>query len=122
MNRPVQVLVVDDQPRARQSLRALLMTWPLIGGIREAADGQVALDCIEQAQPDLVLMDVRMPVLDGLEATQQIKLRWPRVKIIALSLYSDYQAEALGAGADLFVSKGEAPETLLSLIERVSVQ
>lgn len=116
MSEPVQVLIVDDQPRARQSLKALLATCPSIGAVQEASNGVEAINRVEQAQPGLVLMDIRMPVMDGLQATLQIKARWPHVKVIALSLYGDYQADALLAGADAFVSKGESPAKLLETV------
>lgn len=119
MSERVQVLIVDDQPRARQSLKALLATWPLIGAVREATNGEEAIGSVEQAQPDIVLMDVHMPVMNGLEATRRIKEHWPQVRIIALSIYGDYQADALVAGADAFVSKGESPEKLLDTVAAV---
>ena len=119
MSERVQVLIVDDQPRARRSLKALLATWPLIGEMQEATNGQEAIQSIEQALPDLVLMDVRMPVLDGLQATRHIKGRWPQIKIIVLSMYGDYQGEALAAGADAFMGKGESPENMLDRIAQV---
>jgi len=119
MSEQVQVLIVDDQPRARQSLKALLATWPLIGAVREATNGEEAIGSVEQARPDIVLMDVHMPVMNGLEATRRIKEHWPQVRIIALSIYGDYQADALVAGADAFVSKGESPEKLLDTVAAV---
>ena len=85
MSGRLKVLVVDDQARARQSLRALLVTWPLTEEVREAVNGSEAILLVEQSQPDLVLMDARMPEMDGLEATRMIKSRWPKVKIIVLS-------------------------------------
>lgn len=112
-----QLMIVDDQRRSRQSLRAFLTTWPGVDNIREAENGRAALRLLEQAQPDLVLMDVRMPELDGLAATRQIKARWPHIKIIALSLYADSLAEARTAGADACISKGETPEKILTAIE-----
>lgn len=115
----MQILIVDDQPRARQSLKALLTTWPQVKEIREAATGQEAIHLVEESQPDLVLMDVRMPEMDGVEATRHIKARWPQVKIIVLSMYADYMADALAAGADAFVSKGEPPDRLLATLAAV---
>jgi len=115
----VQVLIVDDQPRARQGLKALLATWPLVREIKEAANGKEALAFVEKSLPDLVLMDVRMPEMDGLEATRQIKAKWPQVKIVALSMYADYAADALVAGADAFICKGESPEKLLATLGAV---
>lgn len=112
----IRILIVDDQPRARQSLKALLATWPLIGEVREAVNGAEAIEAIERCQPDLVLMDMRMPVMDGVEATRRIKARWPQIKIMALSMYGDIEAEALLAGADAFICKGESPDKLLATI------
>lgn len=116
----IEVLVVDDQPRARQSLRALLSTWPLAGVVREAGNGREALERIQEARPDLVLIDARMPEMDGLQATVQIKARWPQVKVVLLSMYGEYEQDALAAGADAFVGKGEPPERLLSSLEAVT--
>jgi CheY-like chemotaxis protein len=86
---------------------------------RMAADGQEAIRLIEEAEPDLVLMDVRMPKMDGLVATRSIRQRWPRVKVILLSMYMDSEAEALASGADAFVYKGDSPAALLSTLEAV---
>jgi DNA-binding NarL/FixJ family response regulator len=115
----MQILIVDDQPRARQSLKALLVTWSQVKEIREAANGQEAVHLVEESQPDVVLMDARMPEMDGLEATRLIKARWPQVKVIVLSMYADYMADALAAGADAFVSKGEPPERLLATLAAI---
>ena len=114
----VRVLVVDDQPRARQSLKALLATWPFIETIREAANGKEALALVEESPPDLALMDIRMPEMNGLEATRRIKAKWPQVKIIVLSVYIEHATEALAAGADAFVCKCEPPEALLRALEQ----
>jgi DNA-binding NarL/FixJ family response regulator len=119
MQKPTRVLIVDDQPRARKSLKALLSTWPQIGEMHEASNGREAVGLVEKLQPDVVLIDVRMPELDGLKATAQIKAEWPEVKVVVLSMYPEYQTEALAAGADAFVGKGEAPETLLDLLSAV---
>jgi YesN/AraC family two-component response regulator len=120
MSGRLKVLVVDDQARARQSLRALLATWPLAEEVREAVNGSEAILLVEKCQPDLVLMDARMPEMDGLEATRMIKSRWPKVKIIMLSMYNDFAQEALAAGADAFVGKGEAPAKLMSTLTAVA--
>lgn len=118
--KPILVLIVDDQPRARQSLRALLSTVPQVQEIREAANGQEAVRLAEEFQPDVVLMDVVMPMMDGLEATRLIKEANPRIKIIILSMYGDYQEKAKAAGADAFITKGEPPEKLLKTLETVT--
>lgn len=115
----IKVLIVDDQPRARQSLKALLTTWLKAGEIQEISCGQEAVYSIERCQPDVILMDARMPGMDGLETTRLIKTRWPDVKIVVLSMYPDYEAPALAAGADAFVCKGELPERLLAIFSVV---
>jgi DNA-binding NarL/FixJ family response regulator len=112
----LRLLIVDDQPRARQSLRALLGTKFRITGFDEAANGEEALLCVKQYRPDVVLMDARMPVLDGIEATRLIKANTPQVQVIVLSMYPEYRAPALAAGADAFVTKGKPPEELLKLL------
>lgn len=112
----VEVLIVDDQPRARQSMRALLATYPEVKGIREAANGREAIESIERSRPDVVLMDVRMPEMNGLEATRLIKVRWDRVKVILLSMYAEYGNEAQAAGADAFITKGEPADRLLTIL------
>jgi DNA-binding NarL/FixJ family response regulator len=100
-------------------MKALLATWPGADDVREAANGREAVRLVEESQPDVVLMDVRMPVMDGLEATRIIKARWPQVKVIVQSMYADYMAEALAAGADAYMSKGEPPEKLLATLSAV---
>ena len=119
MQKPIRVLIVDDMQRARRSMRALLSTSPRFGEICEAGDGQEAVQQVREFQPDLVLMDIRMPGLNGLEATVQIKASWPYVKVIVLSMYTEYRDEALAAGADAFASKAEASEGLLNLVSAV---
>jgi len=120
MTECVRVLIVDDQPRARQGLKALLATWPQVKEVQEAANGQEALVLVEESQPDLVLMDIRMPKMDGLEATRRIKAKWPQIKIVVLSMYTEYAADALAAGADAFVCKGELPGKLLATLDAVA--
>ena len=109
----MRILIADDQKRARQSLRALLATSLQGTEILEAVNGAEAVRLAEEARPRLVVMDILMPGVDGLAATREIKSRWPEIRILVLSLDADRRAEALAAGADLFVSKGESPERLL---------
>ena len=109
----MRILIADDQKRTRQSLKALLSTSLPGTEIWEAANGAEALRLAEDIHPHLVLMDIRMPEIDGLDATLGIKSRWPEIKVLVLSLYEGRQKEARAAGADLFVSKGESPERLL---------
>lgn len=107
-------LIADDQPRARRSLKALLATWPKVDRVREASTGQEAVSLVDQDPPDVVVMDARMPEMDGLQATRLIKERWPGVKVVVWSMYPEYEDDARMAGADAFVTKGEPPEQLLA--------
>src|SRR5512142_1910788 len=120
MRRDVKILIVDDQPRTRRSLKALLSTCVRADVIREAADGKEAVQIVQESHPDLVLMDVQMPGMDGLQATRLIKSTWPNVSVIALSMYNDYSVEALAAGANAFISKGDSPDRLLEAIEKMA--
>ena len=109
----MRILIADDQKRTRQSLKALISTSLPETEIWEATNGVEALRLAEDIHPQLVVMDIRMPEIDGLAATRGIKTRWPEIKVLVLSMYEGRQEEAQAAGADLFVSKGESPERLL---------
>jgi two-component system, NarL family, response regulator LiaR len=116
MTQPIRVLIVDDSAPARAGLRALLAIWPEVEVVGEATNGQEAVRLVEQCRPAIVLMDLQMPIMDGVQATQLIKQRWPDVNIIVITMYAAEQADALDAGADAFVIKGEAPERLLTAL------
>jgi DNA-binding NarL/FixJ family response regulator len=111
-----QVLIADDNARARRGLRALLALRPEIELIGEAADGQEAVQMVRECQPDALLMDVRMPQMDGLEATRQIKQHWPEVRVVVVSMYTSYRVAALASGADSFLRKGCTVEEVLAAI------
>ena len=113
MEQRIRVLIADDRPRSRDGLRALLAIWPTVEVIGEATAGREAVQLVQERRPDVVLMDARMPVMDGLEATRLIKDRWPEVKVIVLTMYPSYRADALAAGTDAFLVKGCPPEELL---------
>jgi DNA-binding NarL/FixJ family response regulator len=116
MQKQFRLLIVDDQPRARQGLSALLLIdFPQIN-IFEASNGLEALRQVKIVQPDVVLMDVLMPECDGMDATRLIKAIYPQIKIIFYSMYPDYKNEALSAGADAFITKGEPSKTLVDTI------
>jgi DNA-binding NarL/FixJ family response regulator len=118
MKQRVRVLIADDHPHSRRGLRVLLATSSEVEVIGEAANGQQTLCLVEECQPDVVLMDVRMPMLDGLEAARIIKSRWPEVRVVLLTMHAAYQADALAAGADGFLLKGCPTENLLAAILR----
>jgi CheY-like chemotaxis protein len=87
--------------------------------IREAMDGWEAVQLTEEFQPDLILMDARMPKMNGLEAIRLIRAKSPHIKIIVLSMYPDVKAEALEAGADAFVSKSDPLDKLRKTLSDV---
>ena len=116
MAQPTRVLIADDSAHARDGLRALLATWPEIAVVGEAANGQDAVRLVAEYRPDIVLMDLHMPVLDGVQATQLIKQQWPAVTVVVLTVYAVEQSAALAAGADAFLLKGGTPERLLGAL------
>lgn len=116
MEQKIRVLIADDRRRSRDGLRALVTTRPNVEVIGEAGDGREALRLAEASQPDVVLMDVRMPGMDGLAATRLIKERWPRVRVVVMTMYPAHHREALSAGADAFLVKGCSADELLAAI------
>lgn len=116
MEQHIRVLIADELPRSRGGLRAVLATWPEVKVVGEAADGRETVSLVEERRPDVVFMDVRMPVMDGIEATRLIKNKWPEVKVVVLTMYPIHRAEALAAGADTFLVKGCSPKQLLDAI------
>jgi DNA-binding NarL/FixJ family response regulator len=115
----MRVLIADDRPRARQGLRALLATQSRIDVVAEARDGREALRLVEENLPDAVVLDARMPAMDGLAATRAIKERWPEVRVIVLTMYGSHRADALASGADAFLVKGcPAEELIEAILER----
>jgi DNA-binding NarL/FixJ family response regulator len=103
----VRVLVVDDQQLMRDGMASLLNIQPGIEVVGTAADGQQAVEQVQKLSPDIVLMDVRMPVMDGIAATQQIRREYPTCQILMLSTFDDeeYIIKALIAGASGYLLK-----------------
>ena len=97
----------------------MLDTFPEIKAVGEAADGRGAVRLVSTVQPDVVLMDVEMPGMNGLDATQLIKASWPRIVVIVLTIHSSHQMEAFAAGADAFFSKGAPTDELVEAICRL---
>ena len=114
-----KLMIVEDNPRARRALKAILSQQTEIVVTAEASNGQEAIRKIEAQVPDIVLMDMRMPVMDGFEATRIIKANWPQIKVVAMTMYPDCQSEAFCAGADAFLVKGGPLEELLSMVTAV---
>ena len=119
MNKPpdtLRLLIVDDNAATREATIALLETSLHPLQIWQAADGLEAVLLAEFVQPDVVLMDVQMPRLDGIAAARRIKQRRPETRVIVQTMYGRYQAAALAAGADQFLLKGRRPDQLLAAV------
>ena len=121
--REVRLVIADDEPRARQALKALLTTATLclagnnrlrVQVIGEAADGQEAVQLAAERQPDIVLMDLHMPVMNGLQATRTIKSQQPGVRVVVMTVYGDQRQSALAVGANAFLLKGCPVKELLA--------
>lgn len=121
MNR-IRVLLVDDHPIVRGGLRSLLEAQDEIEVVGEAPDGQEGVVTALDLLPDLVLMDIRMPGMNGVEATRQIKAHAPNIKVVMLTSYDDDEQvfEAIRAGASGYVLKDVNPEKLLTAIQAVA--
>ncbi|MBD1862549.1 MULTISPECIES: response regulator transcription factor [Trichocoleus] len=117
----IRVLLVDDQSILRQGLKALLELEPDLDVVGDASNGQVALQQVEALQPDVVLMDVRMPVMDGVAATRSICQRFPAIKVLVLTTFDDdeYIAEAMRVGAIGYLLKDTPSEELAAAIRAV---
>jgi DNA-binding NarL/FixJ family response regulator len=117
----IQILIVDDRAVVRKELRNVLDLSGTITIVGEAAGGQEAIMKAVALKPDIVLMDLEMPGLDGFEATRQIKALQLARKVIAFTVYADahHEQKAKEAGADAFVVKGTDVCTLLDLFEKL---
>lgn len=118
----IRVLIVDDDDLMRAGLKAVLSSDPEIEVVGEAADGRSAVVRGRQTNPDLALMDVRMPDLDGIAATREMLAVSPHIKVVILTTFEqdDYIFGALSAGASGFLLKRTAPEELLAAIHTVA--
>jgi NarL family two-component system response regulator LiaR len=114
----IKVLIVDDHQVVRQGLRTFLELQPDIAVLGEAGDGQAAVEMVSQLQPDVVLMDLVMPRLDGISATRQIKALGISVKVIALTSFTedDKVFPAIQAGASSYLLKDVSPDELVEAI------
>ncbi len=118
----MRVLVVDDHTVVRQALALMLSQEADIEVVGEASNGKAAVDMARALNPDIVLMDVNMPIMNGIEATRAIHGELPRICIIGLSMYerNEQAAPMLDAGAVGYVSKSDAPDILLAAIRACS--
>ncbi|MEV7119382.1 response regulator transcription factor [Kitasatospora griseola] len=117
----IRVLVVDDQPLVRRGLTLILAPNPSFEVVGEAENGEQAVDLAHRLRPDVVVMDLRMPVLDGVAATEQLARTLPDCRVLALSTFDldEYVVAALRAGAHGFLPKDVSPEELAAGIRTV---
>jgi DNA-binding NarL/FixJ family response regulator len=117
----IKLLLVDDQSIVRQGLRRRLLLEPDIAVVGEASSGEQALELVESLAPDIVLMDVVMPGMDGITATAAMSANFPHSAVVMNSIHDDVhtRALALAAGAAAFVEKRGAVETLLETIRQL---
>jgi two-component system response regulator NreC len=118
----IRILLADDHTLMRAGIGALLEKQNDMTVIGEAAEGGEALQKVAELRPDVVLMDIAMPGMDGMEATKCIKSRYPAVKILALTMLEDerYFFQIVQAGASGFILKGALPDELLSAVRSVA--
>ncbi len=115
----IRVLICDDQTVVRDGLEAILSTDDEIEVVGVARHGQEALDLAAQRQPDVVLMDLKMPVLNGVQATERLRKNWPGVRVLVLTTYADdaWVLDAVRAGASGYLLKDTRREDLLVAIK-----
>lgn len=121
MAQAIKVLVVDDHPVVREGLAAMLGTRPGIAVVGEAADGQQALDMARRLRPDVVLMDLRLPVMDGVEATRRITQECPGARVLVLTTFDQDELilSGLRAGARGYLLKDTPREEIFQAIAAV---
>ena len=118
----IRVLVVDDDPLVRAGLALILGAGPDIDVVGEAADGAAAVDAARRLKPDVVLMDIRMPGVDGLSATERLRAAGPVPAIVVLTTFDtdEYVLRALRLGANGFLLKDTPPADILAAVRRVA--
>jgi DNA-binding NarL/FixJ family response regulator len=115
----IRIVIADDQALFREGLRTLLSTRPEIEVVGEAGDGEEVVALVEKLEPDVVLMDLRMPKIDGIQATVRIRDRWPHIPVLVLTTFDDDANlfGALRAGAAGYLLKDVSSETLVAAIQ-----
>lgn len=121
---PTRVLVVDDHAIVREGIASVLDSDPRIAVVGEAGDGVEALELLQQLQTDVVLMDVNMPRMNGIEATRELKSRWPDLLTVGLSVQSDPPTAELmrEAGAAGFIPKSGDSDEMIATILQVAAE
>lgn len=118
----IKLCLVEDQDIVRKSLGIVLSMEEDLEVVGYAENGRIAIEICEKHQPDVVLMDINMPVMDGVEAAYEIKQKWPEIKIVILTTFHDveYVQKALNAGAEGYILKDIDPKNLASVVRLVN--
>lgn len=118
----ISIVIVDDDPLVRSGLAMILGGSATLAVVGQAADGAAGLEVVAEQRPDVVLIDIRMPVMDGIEATTALVARENPPKVIVLTTFDadDYVMRALSAGASGFLLKDTAPEAIVEAIHKVA--
>ncbi|MBU0908157.1 MAG: response regulator transcription factor, partial [Proteobacteria bacterium] len=121
MMTPYRIVLADDHAMFRQGIKNILETVEDLEVVGEASDGLMLLDLLRQGTPDLVILDISMPHLRGLEATREIKMISADVKVLILTMHKDkdYVYSALSAGAEGYLLKEDADTELFAAIEKI---
>ncbi|MFW6068210.1 MAG: response regulator [Chloroflexota bacterium] len=114
----IGVMIVDDHPVFRQGLRDLIDTEPALNVVAEASDGETALELVAEKRPDVVLMDINLPTMNGLQVTRKLREEQPEISVIMITGYDDAEQvfHAFRAGASAYCAKDIAPEALVAMI------
>ncbi len=120
----IRLVLVDDQPIVRQGLRRRLTLEPDMTVVGEASNGKEAMSLVQQLTPNIVLMDVVMPEMDGISTTAEMRTGAPQSNVVLLSIYDDIptRARARAAGAAAFVNKSVEIDVLIATIRQVAAQ
>jgi two-component system, NarL family, response regulator LiaR len=115
----IRTMLVDDHAVVREGIRQILDREPDIAVIGEAERGDLALELLDRLQPDVVLLDIRMPGLSGIETTRRIRAAFPKIRVLILSAYDDFAVEAFHAGASGYVLKSAGSRELVAALRSV---
>ena len=118
----IRILIVDDDPLVSSGLSLILGGAPTLEVVAQAADGRAGLTAVDEHRPDVVLMDIRMPTMDGIEATEALVARPEAPKVIVLTTFDadEYVLRALAAGASGFLLKDTSPEDIVAAVHKVA--
>ena len=118
----IRVVIADDQPLVRTGLHRILAADPGIDVVAEAEDGLGAVEAVQRTQPDVAVLDIRMPVVDGLEATRRITAAHPDTRVLVLTTFGldEYVVSALRGGASGFMLKDARPEELIAGVKTIA--